>query len=261
MRQVLSGILAVAVVANVSVAQAGRGAAAVPPGEMSVAVANGGIFAPGWMGKIDADEAGRGLKLESARLSLAGNVLTVSTGPKTTYWNPANTATGDYTVSATFHEPKFKFSTFGASDHPHPYGIMIAGNDMGTDNNSYLYCAAYGNGSFIVRGMGPAAFQASVGRGVSNPPAPGARGGRAFPPDTNSAVNKAAADGAPVTQVIAMSVKGTAVTCAINGKVVASFEKSALVGAGKLKSTDGVYGLRFAHNTEATVTGLKVTKP
>ena len=29
---------------------------------------------------------------------------------------------------------------------------------------------------------------------------------------------------------------------------------------GKLKSTDGVYGIRFAHNTDATVTGLTMTK-
>jgi len=34
-----------------------------------------------------------------------------------------------------------------------------------------------------------------------------------------------------------------------------------VVGAGKLKSTDGVYGVRFAHNTEVFVTGFKVTKP
>jgi hypothetical protein len=33
------------------------------------------------------------------------------------------------------------------------------------------------------------------------------------------------------------------------------------VGTGKLKSTDGLYGLRFAHNTEAVVSGLTVTKP
>jgi hypothetical protein len=32
------------------------------------------------------------------------------------------------------------------------------------------------------------------------------------------------------------------------------------VGAGKLKSLDGVYGIRFAHNTEGTVTGLAMTK-
>jgi hypothetical protein len=33
-----------------------------------------------------------------------------------------------------------------------------------------------------------------------------------------------------------------------------------LVTSGKLKSTDGVYGIRFAHNTDAIVTGLTVTK-
>jgi hypothetical protein len=46
----------------------------------------------------------------------------------------------------------------------------------------------------------------------------------------------------------------------INNKVVGSYDKSALVAPGKLKSTDGIYGIRFAHNTDATVTGLKVTK-
>ena len=57
-----------------------------------------------------------------------------------------------------------------------------------------------------------------------------------------------------------MSVKGDKVECAINGTVVGSYDKSAVVGAGKLKSTDGVYGIRFAHNTEGTVTGLTMTK-
>jgi hypothetical protein len=58
-----------------------------------------------------------------------------------------------------------------------------------------------------------------------------------------------------------MSVKGDKVSCSINGTEVASYDKSALVSAGKLKSTNGVYGIRFAHNTEATVSDLKVTKP
>ena len=57
-----------------------------------------------------------------------------------------------------------------------------------------------------------------------------------------------------------MSVRGGKVECSINNKVVASYDKSALVTAGKLKSTDGVYGIRFAHNTDAVVSDLKVTK-
>jgi hypothetical protein len=51
-------------------------------------------------------------------------------------------------VKATFTESKF----MNLNTHPHPYGIFIAGNDMGTARASYLYCAAYGNGTFIVRG-------------------------------------------------------------------------------------------------------------
>jgi hypothetical protein len=42
--------------------------------------------------------------------------------------------------------------------------------------------------------------------------------------------------------------------------VVGTYKKADVVGAGKLKSTDGVYGVRFGHNTEATVSGLTMTK-
>jgi hypothetical protein len=164
----------------------------------------------------------------------------VTTGPAITYWNPANVATGDYTVKATFNEPKY----MNINDHPHPYGIVIAGNDLGTATQSYLYCAAYGSGTFIVRGFGPEPFQ---------------MGGRR--PTPHDAVHKAAGKDQPVSQEIAVSVKGDQVSCAINGTVVASYPKAELVTAGKLKSTDGVYGIRFAHNTDGAVTGLTVTKP
>jgi hypothetical protein len=74
-------------------------------------------------------------------------------------------------------------------------------------------------------------------------------------------VHKAAGVGQPVTQEIAMSVKGDKVSCSVNGTVVATYDKADVVGTGKLKSTDGVFGIRFAHNTDAVVTNLKVTKP
>src|SRR5438477_8698122 len=72
--------------------------------------------------------------------------------------------------------------------------------------------------------------------------------------EANEAVHKAAGPGQPVTQEIAVSVKGDRIECAINGTVVAGYDKSALVTAGKLAATDGVYGLRFAHNTDIVVT-------
>jgi hypothetical protein len=78
--------------------------------------------------------------------------------------------------------------------------------------------------------------------------------------EANEAVHKAAGQGEPVTQEVAMSVKGDKVSCSINGTEVASYDKAQVVAPGKLKSTDGIYGFRFAHNTEGTVTGFGMSK-
>jgi hypothetical protein len=80
-------------------------------------------------------------------------------------------------------------------------------------------------------------------------------------PEANAAVHKAAGTGQPVTQDIAISVKGDRVECAFHGTVVAGYDKAMVVGPGKLKSTDGVYGIRFAHNTDGVVAGLTMTTP
>ena len=71
----------------------------------------------------------------------------------------------------------------------------------------------------------------------------------------SEAVKKAGADGT-VTQEIAWVVKGDTATCTVNGTAVATLNKADIVGAGKLDSTDGVYGLRIAHNIDVTVKGL-----
>ena len=210
-----------------------------PSEETNRSVAGGGITVPGWQGKVDADAAKQGQDVKDAKFAPEGRGMRITTGPAVAYWNPKNAAKGDYTVSATFTEPKF----MNLNTHPHPYGIFIAGSDMGTDKQSYIYCAAYGNGTYIVRGFGPDAFQ---------------MGGRR--PTANDAVHKAAGVGQEVVQTIAMSVKGGAVSCSINGTVVATYQKADVVADGKLKSTDGVFGVRSAHNTDVVVTDFKVSK-
>lgn len=207
--------------------------------DASRVVAGGGISVPQWTGKIDANEERGGRNLNDAKFAKQGEAFHIVTGPAVTYWNPADKATGDYTVKATFTEPKY----MNLNNHPHPYGLFIGGNDLGTAAESLLYCAAYGDGRFIVRGFGPAAFQMNGFAGQANP-----------------AVHKASGVGQPVSQEIALSVKGSRIECSINGTVVAGYDKPTLVTAGKLKSTDGIYGLRFAHNTEVNVTPLTVSK-
>jgi hypothetical protein len=213
--------------------------AALAQGDPDRVIPGGGIFVQGWTGKIDSASAGQGRVLKDAKLAQEGNMLHVTTGPATTFWNPANKAAGDYTVKATFTEPKY----MNLNSHPHSYGIFIGGNDLGTDQQSLMYCAAYGNGTYIVRGFGPAAFQ---------------MGGRQ--PTANAAVHKAAGQDQPVTQDIVWTVKGGRAECSINGTMVAGFDKAEIVAPGKLKSTDGVYGLRFTHNVEATIAGFGTSK-
>lgn len=228
--------LAVATIMLVSALASNR--TALMAQDASKAVAGGGISAPGWMGQVDPGESKQGHAINEAKFAKEGDAFHVVTGPASSYWNPANTASGNYTVKATFKEPKF----MGLNNHPHPYGIFIGGNDMGTPNQTMLYCEAYGNGRFVMRGFNPAPFNLN------------ARG------EANDAIHKAAATGEPVEQEVAVTVKGDKVECAINGTVVGTYEKSAAVGEGKAKSFDGVYGIRFSHNTEGFVTGFKMSK-
>ena len=200
-------------------------------------VPGGGIFVTGWQGKIDASSVKAGRNVNDSKFSQEGNALNLTIGPAAVYWNPANTASGDYTIKGTFKEPKY----MDANSHPHPYGIFIAGNKMGTDQMSLVYCTAYGNGTFIVRGFTPTA------------PGTFRVGGNA--PQANAAVHKAGADNS-VTQDIEFGVKDGKATCSINGTVVATYDKSELFGAGKLEALDGVYGIRTSHNLDVVVTGF-----
>lgn len=206
-------------------------------GDPDRAVPGGGVFVQGWTGKIDASSIKQGRTLNDAKFVQEGSSLHITTGPAVTYWNPANTASGDYTVKATFLEPKF----MNLNSHPHSYGIFIGGQDVGTEQMSLVYCVAYGNGNALVRGFAPAVFTL-------------------MRPSPNPAVHKAPAVDQPVTQEIAWRVKGGRAECVINGAVVAGYDKAELVSEGKLKSTDGVYGIRFTHNVEAVISGFGMTK-
>jgi len=201
-------------------------------------IPGGGIFVQGWTGKIDVSSARQGRVLNDSKFVQEGAGLHVTAGPATTYWNPANTASGNYTVKATFLEPRF----MELNSHPHSYGIFIGGTGMGTDQMSLVYCVTYGDGEMLVRGFSGLSVFTLINTSRS------------------AAVHKATAVGQPVSQDIAWTVKGGRAECSINGMVVAGYDKAQLVTAGKLQATDGVYGVRFSHNVEAVITGLSVTK-
>ncbi len=199
-------------------------------------VAGGGISVPGWQGKVDSRAASQGASVADSKFEKQGNGFHVVTGPATVYWNSANMAKGDYSVKATFREPKQTFS------HAHPYGIFIAGSKLDTGQPSLVYCVAYRDGTFLVRGF-------SGGNVVNYAKR-----------QPNDAVHKAESTDSEVTQEVGWNVKGGRAECLINGKVVVGFDKSDLVGPDKLDSLDGIVGLRFTHNTDVFVTDLDLSK-
>ena len=85
----------------------------------------GGVTAKGWTGKEDAGNK-QGLTVKDSKLADEGKGLRLATGPAGLYWNPANVAKGDYTVSATFNEAEQTYN------HPHPFGVFIGGSDLET---------------------------------------------------------------------------------------------------------------------------------
>ena len=198
------------------------------------AVAGGGISAPGWKGRIDPNSAKQGRTINDSKFVKQGNDLHLTIGPAAVYWNPANTAKGDFTAKASFKEGKT------TSNHPHPYGIFIGGSNLDSDQPTLMYCVAYGDGSFLIRRFSGGTVS-DVSKRAPNP-----------------AVHKTAADGS-TTNDIAWTVKGNRAECAINGTTVAGFDKSELVGPGKLESTDGVVGLRVSHNVDVVVSDFAVT--
>jgi hypothetical protein len=232
----LANASAVAIVAAVVIS-----ATAVPRAQdADKKVAGGGVTVKGWQGKTDpagSTSNKQGLTVNDSKLAPEGKGMHIITGAAGLYWSPSNVGKGDYVVRATFTEPKQTIN------HAHPYGVFIGGSSLDTDQPNALYCAAYRNGNYIVRGFS---------------------GGKPFQvvakPTPNDAVKKAATPETEVVQEVAISVKGDKVDCMVNGTSVWSAAKADVTGAGKLTSTDGIAGIRVSHNSDAIVTNFAVGK-
>src|ERR671934_197860 len=105
-------------------------------------IAGGGVTVKGWKGRVDSGNR-QGLTINDSKLAPEGSGFRLMTGAAGLYWNPANVGKGDYSVKATFTEPKQTIN------HAHPYGVFIGGKDLEGETPQALYCAAYRNGTYI----------------------------------------------------------------------------------------------------------------
>lgn len=188
-------------------------------------VEDGGVHVDGWQSRIDRRALSRGSTTMDSRMAMEGNGFRLSVGPAGFFWNPANTASGDYEVMATFQEHAM------STDHPHPYGIFIGGRDLESETEKLMYCTVYADGTFIVRGFNGSEVEAVQDK------------------TPNDAINQAD-DAGEATNEIGWRVADGTATCVVNGTDVASF---AAADVASLDSFDGVYGIRVSHNVELTV--------
>ena len=144
------------------------------------------------------------------------------------YWNPANTATGTYTIKGTFTLMK-------PSGHTNYYGLVFGGSDLEGAQQSYLYFVVAQNGTWLIKSRTGDATATIA------------------PKTPNDAVKKLA-DGKSVN-TLEVRVGADKVDFVVNGVVVNSSPKS-----GALAKTDGIYGIRINHLLEVQVDGLAVSK-
>ena len=145
------------------------------------------------------------------------------------YWNPANTATGNYTLKATFAQNQ-------RSSHPNFLGLIFGGKDLDKATQSYTYfLVAPQNGMWLLKQR--------TGEQTKD----------VVPRSKNAAVAQLDASG-KATNALEVRVSADKIDYVVNGMVVTSTPKSAV-------TTDGIYGFRVNHAMpENMITGLSLTK-
>ncbi|HJZ71034.1 MAG TPA: hypothetical protein VKE51_04795 [Vicinamibacterales bacterium] len=156
-----------------------------------------------------------------------GSVLHAITPQAAVFWNPANTASGNYTLKGTFTLMK-------PSGHTNYYGLVFGGSDLEGANQSYTYFLVAQDGTWLVKKR--------AGEVASD----------VLPRAPNAAVKKPDASGKSVN-ALEVRVGADKIDYVVNGTVVQSSPKAGM-------KTDGAYGIRVNHLLEVQVDGLALTK-
>ncbi len=184
----------------------------------------------GWKMRVDksmsaSDPDGSGaIKFESM-----GKGFHATNPQAATYFNPANTATGNYSLKGSFTLVK-------PSSHSNYYGLVFGGADIEGAAQNYLYFVVAQDGTFLIKHR---AGDATHDVQAKTP---------------HAAVAKPDASGKSVNN-LEVRVQADKIDYVVNGQTVHSTPKS-----GMTAKTDGLYGLRVNHQLEVHVDGLSVTK-
>lgn len=190
-----------------------------------------GAQAPeGWRVRIDhSQSAADPDNTPNLKFAAMGKGFHITSGPAGTFWQPANSVTGNFTATATF-------TLLKPSGHTNFYGLVFGGGDLAGADQNYIYFLVAQDGTFLVKHR---AGEATHDVKDATP---------------HAAIRKPAADGRS-TNTLEVRVVGNTISYVVNGTVVHTTPKTGMVA-----KTDGLVGIRVNHILDVQVDGFAVKK-
>jgi hypothetical protein len=184
----------------------------------------------GWKVRIDRSTSASDPDAAGAvKFVTSGSGLRATNPQAAVFWNPANTASGNYSLKGTFKLMK-------PSGHTNYYGLVFGGSELEGPGQAYLYFLVGQDGSWLVKRR-----EGDATKDVA-------------PKAQNEAVKKPDASGQS-TNALEVRVRPDKIEYVVNGTTVHSTPKTGLTA-----KTDGIYGIRVNHQLEVQIDGLAVTK-
>lgn len=203
----------------------------------------------GWKQRIDKSTSASDPDAAGAvKIVTAGSGYHIETPSAGVFWNPSNTATGNYTLKATFTLNK-------RSGHVNFYGLVFGGSALDGADQKYTYFMVAQDNPAPARGQPqPLGVWLAKTRNGETTTATftgltGAGRNGAVP---HAAIKVPDASGKSVN-ALEVRVQADKVDFVVNGTVVHSAPKAGL-------TTDGTWGIRSNHLLDINVDGLAVTK-
>src|SRR3989304_2428662 len=180
----------------------------------------------GWRVRVDSSQnAADPDHPPNLSFTAMGKGFRATGGPAGTFWNPSNTAKGNYPARATFTLVK-------PSNHTNYYGLIVGGSDLDGAGQTYLYFLVAQDGTYLVKHRAGEAVRDIKG----NTP--------------HAAVRRPGADGRSVN-ALEVRVADDTVSYVINGTVVHTTPRT-----GATARTDGIAGARVNHVLDGQVEGV-----
>lgn len=154
----------------------------------------------------------------------------ITTGPAAIFWNPANSASGDFRV-------EMEVFLFDPGRRREAFGIFVGGRNLEDPAQEYTYFLLRNGGEYIIKRR--EGTEAPTVRPWTGHAAVGAFSDR---PQGESSVSN----------VLAVEARGDTVHFLVNGEEVASLPRSEV-------PVDGVYGIRVNHALNLHVSRLEVS--